>query len=383
MTSAKSAPEEPAWLKRTAFNENGTINPSAALMDVLEERGPLTVEGLLGEVIPLVTENDDGIISTPDVSEWEWSLSDLIENGSIVVTKPNREGYVHSYLDVIDLPSVPVRKMPTVRMVELYAGIGAVRKAMTNLGIPHTSVISEINRYSVKSYMAVHGETENLGDITKIEQLPDCDLCVYGFPCTDISLAGKRAGFAEGSGTRSSLLWEVRRLLEVSHHPDVLIMENVSALVNKTNLPLFLHWVEDLTAMGYTSSWQIMEPFEHGVAQHRPRVFMVSCLNGKRFIFPGARPGPCPVLKDVIDTVERPDDPGINDEGIRMLTPRETWKIMGFSTRDCYRASKVCSDSRLYEQAGNSIVVAVLEDILRGIYLDKTFRTVRTLEDYA
>lgn len=374
---------EPAWLAKAALTPDGTIDPAAALLDVLEERGPLTVGELLGECIPLVMEGSDGCVTTPDESEWEWALADLLNGGQVVVTKPARPGYVHSYLDTVDLPAVPLRQMPTVRMVELFSGIGAVRKAMTNLGIPHTSVISEVNTYSIRSYMAVHGETENLGDITKIERLPDCDLCVYGFPCTDISVAGKRAGFAEGSGTRSSLLWEVRRLLEVSTKPAVLIMENVSALVNKTNLPLFLHWVEDLTVMGYTSSWQIMEPYDHGVPQNRPRVFMVSCLHGRKFVFPCARPGSHPTLKDVIDVVERSDDPEVNGEGIRRLTPRECWKIMGFSARDCYRASKVCSDTRLYEQAGNSIVVAVLEDILRGVYLDQAFQCVRTLEDYA
>lgn len=101
----------------------------------------------------------------------------------------------------------------TLRVVELFAGIGAQRMALTLEGIPHTVVaISEIDRHALASYEAIYGDCPNLGDITKIEKLPPCDLVTYSFPCQDLSIAGKRQGM--GEGTRSGLVWEVMRLLE-------------------------------------------------------------------------------------------------------------------------------------------------------------------------
>lgn len=98
-------------------------------------------------------------------------------------------------------------------VVELFAGIGAQAQALADLGIDHESVVSEIDPRAYATYCAIHGPTPNLGDITAVEHLPDCDLLTYSPPCQDISLAGRQAGMEEGSGTRSSLLWEVGRLL--------------------------------------------------------------------------------------------------------------------------------------------------------------------------
>lgn len=96
---------------------------------------------------------------------------------------------------------------------ELFSGIGAPSEALTAEGIPHVTIVSEIDRMALRSHRAIHGDCENIGDITLVEHLPRCDLLVYSPPCQDISLAGRQAGMEEGSGTRSSLLWEVGRLL--------------------------------------------------------------------------------------------------------------------------------------------------------------------------
>lgn len=101
-----------------------------------------------------------------------------------------------------------------LRVVELFAGIGAQAAALDLIGAEWESVgIVEIDPYCVTAYNAIHGTDYKPSDITKVERLLECDLLTYSFPCTDISNAGKQKGFAEGSGTRSSLLWEVRRLL--------------------------------------------------------------------------------------------------------------------------------------------------------------------------
>ncbi|MBQ8725572.1 MAG: DNA cytosine methyltransferase [Clostridia bacterium] len=101
-----------------------------------------------------------------------------------------------------------------IRVIELFAGIGAQAAALDRIGAEWESVgIVEIDPYCVTAYNAIHGTNWEPSDITKIEKLPECDLLTYSFPCTDISTAGKQKGLGEGSGTRSSLLWEVYRLL--------------------------------------------------------------------------------------------------------------------------------------------------------------------------
>ena len=102
----------------------------------------------------------------------------------------------------------------TLRVVELFAGIGAQAQALENLGLDFTSTVCEIDDKAYKSYCAIHGETPNIGDITKVEHLPECDLLTYSYPCTSVSIAGKQEGMVEGSGTASSLVWEVGRLLD-------------------------------------------------------------------------------------------------------------------------------------------------------------------------
>lgn len=164
-----------------------------------------------------------------------------------------------------------------LKVVELFAGIGSQTQALKNLGIEHKIMgIAEIDKYAVKSYEAIHGEVNNLGDICKIEQLPGCDLLTYSFPCQDISVAGKGAGIKEG--TRSGLLLEVERLLEVSDKPKYLLMENVKNLVGKKNKADFDRWCEKLESMGYVNYWKVLNAKHYGIPQNRERVFMVSIL---------------------------------------------------------------------------------------------------------
>lgn len=195
-----------------------------------------------------------------------------------------------------------------LRMIEMFSGIGATRAAMAELGIEHDSICCEIDEKAHKSYCAIHGDTPNLGDITKVESLPDCDILTWSFPCQDLSIAsGFQKGFKEGSGTRSSLAWEVIRLLrkakEEGNLPEYLLMENVPAILNKRNIKEFERLVGVLEDIGYTSTYQVLNAKDYGVPQNRKRCFMVSTLHHGKFVFPA----PCPdgrVLKDVLEPVE-------------------------------------------------------------------------------
>lgn len=170
--------------------------------------------------------------------------------------------------------------MQNLKVNELFAGIGAFRKALINLNIPHEIVgISEIDKYAIKSYEAMYGETRNYGDISKVERLDYADLWTYGFPCQDISLAGDMKGIVKGE-TRSGLLHEVERLLEVAKEegtlPKFLIMENVKNLVSKKFIGDFQRWIDKLSDLGYTTEWKTLIASDYGIPQRRERVFAVS-----------------------------------------------------------------------------------------------------------
>lgn len=174
--------------------------------------------------------------------------------------------------------------MPTINVIELFAGIGAQAQALEDLHIDHKVVaISEIDPYAVTSYRAIHDpNVNNMGDITKIKSLPHCDLLTYSFPCTDISQAGKCAGMKAGA-TRSGLLWEVERLL-VDYEsrddlPKYLLLENVKNLVCKTFKPDFDDWLLALELLGYRNYWKVLNAKHYGIPQNRERVICVSILS--------------------------------------------------------------------------------------------------------
>lgn len=191
-----------------------------------------------------------------------------------------------------------------LRLIELFAGIGSQTQALTNIGIAHKVVaISEIDKYAIQGYEAMHGKANNLGDIRKIEELPDADLWTYSFPCQDISVAGKGAGIKEG--TRSGLLFEVERLLRVASEkgtlPKYLLLENVKNLVSKKFKVDFDKWLDFLAELGYTNYWKVLNAKDYGIPQNRERVFCVSIRGEhKPFVFP--KPKELTIrLRDMID----------------------------------------------------------------------------------
>ena len=104
--------------------------------------------------------------------------------------------------------------------------------------------------------------------------------------CTDISNAGKQMGLSEGSGTRSGLLWECRKAIDIKR-PKYLLMENVKALTGKKFIGEFEKWLKELEKFGYTSYWEVMNAKNHGVPQNRERVFCLSILGDhESFVFP-------------------------------------------------------------------------------------------------
>lgn len=180
-----------------------------------------------------------------------------------------------------------------LKLLSLFSGIGAFEKALSNIGVDYDLVgFSEIDKYAIKSYCAIHNVSEdlNLGDITKIDikKLPkNIDMITHGSPCQDYSIAGKQEGGDKGSGTRSSLMWYS---VEIIRHckPKYVIWENVKNVLSKKHKHNFDKYIKDLENIGYTSYYEVLNAKDFGIPQNRERVYCISIYKGiaDNFKFP-------------------------------------------------------------------------------------------------
>ena len=306
-----------------------------------------------------------------------------------------------------------------IKYLSLFSGIGAFEKALKNIDLEYELVgFSEIDKYAAQSYCAIHKVEPSLnwGDITKIDEtsLGEGDFITYGFPCQDISLAGKRKGFfdEEGNKTRSGLFFDAARIIKETR-PKVAIAENVKNLVSKSFKEQFETVLETLDEIGYNNYWKVLKASDFGIPQERERVFIVSI---RKDIDTGVFEFPKPYelktfFKDILE--ENPDSSyDMTDAAIitlnkykpkkpikldiaptltcelahlhgknlypkiccmfehlgmrpRHLTLKEGFRLMGFDDADVEAciAAKV-SKTQIYKQTGNSIVVDVAEELL-------------------
>lgn len=241
--------------------------------------------------------------------------------------------------------------MKKFKIVEFFSGIGSQARALENIGIkinvqatcewdihafvaydaihkdtsilddvlsmPKDTVIKELEKYtlsldgkeamSTKSLNSFSEEvlkrvlsaiirTRNLVDISKItgKQMPNnTDLLTYSFPCQDLSNVGAFHGYNKGidknSGSRSSLLWQVGRILnemknEKKTLPRYLVMENVPTLLSQRHLCNFNEWINELEKLGYISKYIPVNARNYGIPQNRPRLLMASVYVGDNIV---------------------------------------------------------------------------------------------------
>lgn len=172
----------------------------------------------------------------------------------------------------------------------------------------------EIDDRAIKSYLAIHNENKekNIGDISKVKEseVLDCDLVTFGFPCTQISVAGTQQGFynEDGSKTASGMYFEGLRLISAKK-PKFVIIENVKNLVSQKFYLEFNQIMTDMQSIGYTTYWQVLNAKDYGIPQTRERVFIVCIrddIDTMEYKFPETI-GCTKVLKDFLeeeDTVE-------------------------------------------------------------------------------
>lgn len=178
----------------------------------------------------------------------------------------------------------------TIKVGTFFSGIGAPEKAFQRLkeeGVIKDyklEFFSEIDKNAIKSFCAIHNvdETLNLGSITDINgtDLPYCDIWIGGFPCQDISCAGRMRGFDFKSSTRSSLGWEMIRLLrEVKVKPKYVIFENVANITSKAFSETLKLFKQDLIELGYSLHDKVLNAVDYDVPQTRRRYFLIAILD--------------------------------------------------------------------------------------------------------
>lgn len=312
-----------------------------------------------------------------------------------------------------------------IKILELFGGIGAPRKALINLGIDHKAIdYVEIDEKSVRAYNAMYDHRHRPQSVVGYDLKPD--ILVHGSPCQDFSRAGKRLGGKDEDKTRSSLMWETLRIIENMGvwKPRVVVWENVKGVLDKGMLPSFTKYLSNMEALGYTNSFDVLSAADFGIPQHRERLFVVSILGKQRFDFAKVKRKPMRHIDEFLET--RTTMPGeqyhvnvpsmlrriedlaspeekeaakgkfrfihtitdscltittrhdrapncgvikLPDGRFRYLTERESWRLMGFEDADFdevireFPSKPGKRNAAVYKMAGNSIVVQVLEAI--------------------
>lgn len=201
-----------------------------------------------------------------------------------------------------------------MRFVDFFAGIGGIRLGLEQAG--HECVgFCEWDKYARTAYKAMYTEGEwESHDVrtTKSYDVPDADLWSFGFPCQDISVAGKQKGLQEGE--RSGLFYEIMRLLagrKKEDRPRWLLIENVKNLLSIGNGFDFARLLVEVGGYGYSLQWQVLNSKDFGVPQNRERVFIVGYLGDicGREVFPLRRTdgeNPCK-LKEITQGLSMAD----------------------------------------------------------------------------
>ena len=314
--------------------------------------------------------------------------------------------------------------METIKILELFGGIGSPRIALRNIGVPVKAIdYVEVDEKAVRSYNAMFAAELKYKTQTVVGYNLKPDILIHGSPCQDFSIAGLQKGADEGTETRSSLMWETVHIIQQMGEwkPRYVIWENVKNVRSKYMVHNHNRYMAEMEKLGYTSSFELLDARDFGLPQARQRYFTISVLNNKPFDFSDLIKTPMKPLSEYLEksvaeyyTITQPsvlqDINGksvkrltiINDyaytitckpmrtpaQGLdlgngkyRYLTERECWRLQGYSDDDFQAALEVhptkanCLNGALYKQAGNSIPVPIFESIFRKIFYGETTNT--------
>lgn len=276
-----------------------------------------------------------------------------------------------------------------VTFIDLFAGIGGFHLALHNLGA-ECVFASEWDESARKTYETnfqaispkLFKSGNFVGDITTIEKsaIPDFDILCAGFPCQPFSQAGHRRGFDDIRGT---LFFDIAEIIRIKQ-PKAFFLENVRGLYNHDNGRTFETIKRTLTdELGYSFHHAIVKASDHGLPQHRPRLFMVGFKDQSlNFEFPKKRKlkfNMSDVMKGEVDREigftlrvggkSSPIDDRRNWDGyrvngvVRRLTPNEGKKMQGFPSTFKFPVS----NSEAMKQLGNSVAVTAIQDYAEAL----------------
>ena len=310
--------------------------------------------------------------------------------------------------------------MEAIKILELFGGIGSPRIALRNIGVPVKSIdYVEIDEKAVKSYNAMFAAELKYKTQTVVGYNLKPDILIHGSPCQDISIAGQQKGAAEGSETRSSLMWETVHIIQQMGEwkPKYVIWENVKNVTSKYMKANFQRYLSEMSLMGYTNNYELLDARDFGIPQARQRYFTISVLGDEIFDFNRLQKSEmkhisnylednnkvpeqykvtqpsvlrvigasgikrATIIKDFAYTITTRQDRtpaqviDCGDGTYRYLTERECWRLQGYSDADFDAVNEVHKrvgryKMPLYRQAGNSIPVPIFESIFRVILND-------------
>lgn len=315
-------------------------------------------------------------------------------------------GHVDAMIDAV-LGPPPRYSEPESRLacIDLFCGIGGFHVAAKNLGL-EVVFASDIDAEARAAYRYNYGMVP-AGDIVsvKVEDIPDHDILLAGFPCQPFSIIGSKKGTSDPRGT---LFLEILRIIR-GKKPLGIVLENVKQLATAEHGSILKQIVDDLRGMGYSVDWRILNALNFGLPQKRERVIIVATLPVfEEFPWPTEEipmtplsemlernPDPKYFVSEAISAKRRKAhtakvSPSIWHEnkaghvssypwscalragasynyllvdGERRLTPREMLRLQGFP--DSFKIT--CTDSQTRKQAGNAVPVPLVEAAIKGV----------------
>ena len=325
----------------------------------------------------------------------------------------------------------------TKKVISFFAGVGGIDLGFEKSGEFDVVYANEFDKNAIKTYESnfkLKVDNRDIRDVSA-EEVPDADILLAGFPCQPFSVAGYRKGFED---ERGNLFFETLRII-IKKKPQVVFLENVKNMVTHDHGNTFKVIREALEMNGYYLKWAVLNAKDYGnIPQNRERIYIVGFRSKEafnHFEFPQPIPLTNP-LKKYIDFKNAVDDryyyseeknptfydklkekitsqdtiyqwrrqyvrenkSGVvptltanmgtgghnvplilSDLGIRKLTPRETFNVQGFPSS--FILPEDVSDGQLYKQAGNSVVIPVIERIAKNIELALEYANEEELQE--
>lgn len=304
--------------------------------------------------------------------------------------------------------NVTKSKKPDFTFIDLFAGIGGTRLGFESVG-GKCVYTSEWDPHAQKTYEANFGEKPD-GDITqvKVDDIPNFDVLLAGFPCQPFSSIGKRAGFMHK--TQGTLFYDVARIIEAKR-PKAFLLENVQGLLTHDKGNTMSTILEVLSELDYDVQYKLLNAADFGVPQMRRRVYIVGIdrrlkgIDASAFIFPEGNPdkhvnigdylesgvegysisdklqknylfklddgrpkvitkdtkGPAKTLVASYHKIQRLTGTFVKDgqTGLRLYTANECKALMGFPKDFRVPVSR----TQMYRQFGNSVAVPVIKEV--------------------